>query len=255
MLDQVRARRQADAPANDVYYYGMVKPTATFAEYCGAEPSCTAGLGYLVSDATSAQAPLRAAVGLAFADSESVETMLHELGHNHGRRHAPCGVTDTTSVDASFPHFRGEIGVSGWDQRSLALVRSSTADLMGYCRPRWMSAYTYDGVMTRAAGVSGAAGALAMVRAGPVSAWRVLLSDARGERWGVRFPEPTVAYGAAETALILDASGRTLETVQVYRMAIPDLNGASFLVPEPKPGWYGVQVAGAGPLPFLRGTQ
>jgi hypothetical protein len=249
MLDKVRARREADAPADDVYYYGIVKPVATRVEYCMGQSSCTVGLGYLVSDATGSQAPLRAAVGLGFADRESAETMLHELGHNHGRQHAPCGVMDTASLDPAFPSYRGAIGGRGWDNRRGVLIDSDTADLMGYCAPKWIGAYTYGGVLARAFAVSGVA-ASAFKLQSTESKWLVLLSDARGMRWGTPFTRPAPPYGQPEQATIRDAFGRVLETVVVYRSPIPDVNGASLLVPEPQSGWHSVELAGAGALPF-----
>lgn len=249
MLDQVRARREAEAPAHDVYYYGMLKPTATIAEYCAVDPSCTTGLGYLVADgAAASQAATRAAVGLAFGDPSSADTMLHELAHNHGRKHAPCGVTETSGIDASFPYSGGNIGVYGWDDRREALIDRYAKDIMSYCSSQWISDYTYDGILTRAAGVNAAASVLALE--GSVARWRVLLSDDRGARWGIPFSRPALPHGDAEPALVLDAFGRPLQTVEVYRNAMPDLDGASFLVPEPRSGWASIQVSGARPLAF-----
>lgn len=249
MLDKVRARREADAPANDVYYYGIVKPSTTVAEYCAGQTSCTAGLGFLVSDSASSPALLRASVGLGFADRQSAETMLHELGHNHGRLHAPCGVTDTTSIDLKFPSYSGSIGGRGWDERQSALIGSATGDLMGYCAPRWVGLYTYGGVLARALSVGGAAKAFKSQSV--VGKWRVLLADARGLRWGVPFTRPAPAYGEPEPATIRDALGRELGTVVVYRSPIADADSASLLVPEPQPGWHSLELAGSSSaLPF-----
>lgn len=249
MLDTVRAGREADAPGDDVYYYGIVKPVATRFQYCLGQPSCTIGLGYFVSDASS-DVPLRASVGLGFADSESAETMLHELGHNLGRMHAPCGVTDTASIDPAFPSYSGAIDGRGWDSRRGVLIESDTSDIMGYCAPKWIGAYTYRGVLARALAVSGVAASAFKLQSTVSSKWLVLLSDARGLRWGTPFTQPAPPYGQPEQATIRDASGHELETVVVYRSPIPDADGASLLVPEPQPGWHSLQIAGARALPF-----
>ena len=64
------------------------------------------------------------------------------------------------------------------------------------------------------------------------------------------FSRPAAPYGQPEQATILDAFGRERERVVVYRSPIPDVNGASLLVPEPQPVWHSLQVAGARALPF-----
>ena len=66
----------------------------------------------------------------------------HELGHNLGLYHAPCGTTRST--DPSFPDADGSIGAWGYDFRGGgALVKPSTRDLMSYCSPRWISDYHF----------------------------------------------------------------------------------------------------------------
>jgi hypothetical protein len=70
----------------------------------------------------------------------------HELGHNFGRYHAPCG--SPGNPDANFPYPGGFIGTWGIDLTALSL-KSPTAirDLMSYCHPEWISDYTYMGVL------------------------------------------------------------------------------------------------------------
>jgi hypothetical protein len=50
---------------------------------------------------------------------------------------------------------------------------------------------------------------------------------------------------------VRDRAGRVLEVVQVYRSTIADVEAASIEVPEPLPGWFSIEVAGAAPLPFV----
>ncbi|WP_420632775.1 Ig-like domain-containing protein [Candidatus Palauibacter sp.] len=69
------------------------------------------------------------------------ETMAHELGHNMSLLHAPCAVTE--DVDPGYPHERGAIGARGYDVRDGSLVAPAIADLMAYCRPRWISDYHF----------------------------------------------------------------------------------------------------------------
>ena len=70
----------------------------------------------------------------------------HELGHNISLYHAPCG--DPAGLDSNFPHSDGSTGAWGYDLRDGgSLVRPSTADLMSYCRPSWMSDYHFTNAL------------------------------------------------------------------------------------------------------------
>jgi hypothetical protein len=60
-------------------------------------------------------------------------TIAHELGHNLGLRHAPCG--GAGDPDPSFPHPDGSAGAWGYDFARGKLVRPETPDLMSYCGP------------------------------------------------------------------------------------------------------------------------
>ncbi|MDE0075394.1 MAG: M66 family metalloprotease [Gammaproteobacteria bacterium] len=60
-------------------------------------------------------------------------TIAHELGHNLGLHHAPCG--GAGDPDPSFPHPNGSIGVWGYDFARGELVRPMTPDVMSYCGP------------------------------------------------------------------------------------------------------------------------
>lgn len=67
----------------------------------------------------------------------------HEIGHNLGRRHAPCG--NPSGVDPNFPYANASIGVYGVDTTAETLLTpDQTHDLMSYCGPEWVSDYTYE---------------------------------------------------------------------------------------------------------------
>ena len=72
-------------------------------------------------------------------------TIAHELGHNWGRAHAPCG--GPSGVDPSYPYPNARIGVYGFDLVSRQVVDALTRDVMSYCAPDWVSDYTYEGVL------------------------------------------------------------------------------------------------------------
>ncbi len=254
MLDQLRAKRTADKPAADVYYFGLVKPADTLRTYC--QSSCTTGIGFVVTSATGTTAGSgRAAVGVGFADKSSAQTMCHEVGHNHGRNHAPCSTAGTISgVDPNFPYTNGSIGSWGFDYRTQALLDpAKDTDIMGYCSNKWMSDYTYSGITTRVAAVNGVA--MIYTPDYALARWRIMLVDERGPRWGIPIPDEAPAEGDAESATIYDATGTELTQVTVYRTDIADMPAAMYMVPEPQVGWYAVSVAGAAPLPFAAQTK
>jgi hypothetical protein len=83
------------------------------------------------------------------------------LGHNLGRRHAPCAPGDTDR-DVAYPYADGRIGVPGHDVRSWGDGLSGSAlsqspalpDIMAPCltstfgsAARWISDYTYRAVL------------------------------------------------------------------------------------------------------------
>jgi len=123
ILLEVRNLRTADASSR--YYYGVVKTTYG---------SGIAGMGYVGGG-------WLASIGWDHLPSGS-GVMAHELGHNMGRSHAPCG--GVSGADANYPHAGGAIGSWGLDLATMGL-KSPTGhfDLMGYCSPDWISDYTW----------------------------------------------------------------------------------------------------------------
>lgn len=130
ILSEINALRIADGSAR--YYYGVLKVGYS---------SGIAGLGYV---------PGRAAIGWDYLPSAS-GVMAHELGHNFGRFHAPgCGAG---GPDASYPKASGRTEAFGYDIATNSLKdTSANYDLMGYCNPDWISAYTYAAVLAYHAG-------------------------------------------------------------------------------------------------------
>lgn len=68
----------------------------------------------------------------------------HEIGHNFGRLHAPCGNPDYPDPD--YPYSNGSIGEYGLDISENRIVLPETHDFMSYCGPEWISDYTYQGL-------------------------------------------------------------------------------------------------------------
>lgn len=67
----------------------------------------------------------------------------HELGHNLGLHHAPCG--GAGSPDPAFPQTDASIGAWGFDFRAGGrLVSPRTRDVMSYCGPpNWISEFSF----------------------------------------------------------------------------------------------------------------
>ena len=69
-------------------------------------------------------------------------TISHEFGHNHDRRHIDCG--GPARVDPTFPYQDGSLGVQGYRFSADELRNvGEWHDIMGYCRPRWISDWQY----------------------------------------------------------------------------------------------------------------
>lgn len=124
-LSEVYTLRTTDNSSNQ--YYGVIS-----AGY----GSGVAGVGYIGAPAS---------IGWD-AWPSATNVMAHELGHNFGRRHAPCG--GVSSYDTSYPYSGGQIGVFGYNLRTNAVIQNTAADLMGYCSPSWISDYTFNAMLS-----------------------------------------------------------------------------------------------------------
>ncbi len=68
--------------------------------------------------------------------------LAHELGHNLGRPHSPCG--GPAGVDLNYPYPDADIGVYGYHLRFDAVIPPTAKDIMSYCSEEWISDYTYE---------------------------------------------------------------------------------------------------------------
>lgn len=124
ILNEINALRAADGSA--AQYYGVVKTSYL---------TGIIGIGFV---------PGGAAIGWDVMPN-AAETIAHELGHNFRRFHSPCGVTNGN--DSQYPYAGGTIGVFGYDFGAGILRDPTATDIMGYCTNRWISDYTYVGIL------------------------------------------------------------------------------------------------------------
>lgn len=125
-------RNVAIADKSNRYYYGFVHPGYS---------SGVIGIGYV---------GLQYAVGwdaypaTPYTNDSAAWVMAHEIGHNFGRGHAPCGASNT---DPSYPYTNAALGTWGF-MASAGILMSPSAykDVMSYCNPQWISDYTYTGI-------------------------------------------------------------------------------------------------------------
>jgi hypothetical protein len=143
------AIRAAEKPSEDWYYYAIFQPTDTVSQFCS--QGCLLGVTLLNNQPVDVgQESLRIALGVGFPQV-GPDTAVHEIGHAHGRPHAPCGPgLDPQSIDPSYPHAGGGIGPWSYDIVSQTLVDPATVtDIMGYCDNQWISDYNFANMLAR----------------------------------------------------------------------------------------------------------
>ena len=123
-------------------------------------------------------------------------TIAHELGHNMGLRHAPCG--GAGGPDPSFPDPRGAIGTWGYDFRRGAVVPRLRRDHMSYCDPTWTSDYHFTNALRHRLAAEGTA-----AMAGQPTASLLLWGGV--DATGVPFLEP--AFVAQAPPALPDSAG------------------------------------------------
>ncbi len=192
----------------DDYYYALLTVE------CSA--GCIAGIGWIVGYKAAAGFE-----GVGPAHWGAGETHAHEVGHNHGRYHAPgfpnCQAPVGTQ-DPSYPYATGYIGDSinpnhGFDIQSQAIYPFTThLDIMGYCSPEWVSDYTYKALydfdrLNRVVGSAVAHSQRALLVSGSIDpvGGRVTFRPAYAIDVAPRLPE----HGD-HTIELLDAAGRVV---------------------------------------------
>lgn len=248
LLGELDSKRVADASTR--YYYGALHVSYG---------SGVAGQGYLGSPT---------AIGwdkTGYGDNGNYpEVLAHEVGHNFGRYHAPCG--NVASSDANWPtgslYAGGLIGAWGWDpapagtSTAVLKVPTTVKDVMGYCSNMWVSDYTYKGVLSfRATSSAGR-------EIGEAQAQECLLISGRilGDRVELEpvfqvLTLPTTS-GAAEHRLELtDGAGNVLASVplEAQELGCSTTQERHFTLAVPVPaGYQGLRILKEGKVLLTR---
>ena len=236
LLEEIEAIRVLEGGAG--YYMGAVPTSLTFELSLG-------GTAFLP--------------GRSSWSHEDPTTVAHELGHNMSLQHAPCGGAD--GPDPDFPDRAGAIGAWGFDTSDNTLVPPETADVMGYCHPRWISTFGFGKALDyrleeEAAAAEHAARTL-LVWGGVDAAGAPFLNPA----FVVDAPPTLPRSGGPYTLTGRTAAGDELFRFEFDTQQIADGDGGSafvFAVPV-SPGWAdrlaAIEVSAPGGVATLDGTE
>jgi hypothetical protein len=162
----------------------------------------------------------RVSVGLDMGEDAGVLAG-HEIGHNFGRQHAPCG--DPGDVDPFYPYANGIIGEYGLDlEEEVVVMPDQAMDMMSYCGPEWISDYTYEALLEEQLRVGGHTGDLAPTHASPTAEGmivRATLDELGQATLQPVYVAPSILHnaavgeGAAVTSAATTSSGYAFEAV------------------------------------------
>ncbi len=206
-LDQVQAIRRMDGSKRN--YLGLV----------GLKPGnggFIAGIGVIGQGASLA------------IDFDS-DTSVHELGHNFGLDHAPCG--GVAGADRNYPDPNGKIVSTGFDGVKL-VDPTKYVDIMSYCNPVWVSEYNYKKVQAFME-ASSAFGPSALMHGAPEARPSLALSGRIAADGAVLNPLTQIsavpsAGVASDTEVVLTLADGTQTRVPVTLETVPETKSQHF---------------------------
>ncbi len=142
LLNDITTIHQFEDPNEHKEYVGLVDSVAAD----GCSGGCIAGIGWVNQPPQLGFASKSAVTFAGFSSDRAIVSpiMTHEMGHNFGRSHSPCG---TTVGLGPYPYAGAVIGQWGYDNATGQLKDPNTyRDYMSYCDPAWTSDFTYQAV-------------------------------------------------------------------------------------------------------------
>ncbi len=201
--------RNTDGASDDVYYYGMFNPRETIGQYCGT--GCLLGVTLLNDEPEDeGSVSLRLALGVGFTEQAPL-VAAHEIGHAHGRAHAPCGPpgNQPDAPDPDYPYDDGSIGVWGYDIVEGELHDPTDTDVMSYCDDQWVSDFTFAALHRRGQHVN-----RGWAVPPPIRTWDVIVLDGDGgATWAASTERRGGVSGDAVDVTLLAAGGAPTATV------------------------------------------
>ncbi len=229
LLNAITNLRGQWGAAPEEYYYGIVTPADSFGEFC--PTGCVVGLSNLVTSPYDSS--LRGSIGIGFPGQSSAATMIHEVGHAHGREHAPSG--GAQGVDPAYPYSGGFIGVWGYDLVSDVLKNpASEYDFMGYADPTWVSDYTYGALYERITIVNGQTEMDMILPSDFQENWIsiAVFFDGAVDR-GPDLRMRRMPTDPTEEIEIYNSTGELIDVVEAYFNPYGHLGGGLLIFPDP----------------------
>lgn len=137
LLSEISALRSSEGASAATVYYGLIPVRNGGSVWMNG--SGIGGAGWIGT---------RVSAGLDMPEGHSTTASniaTHEIGHNLGLAHSPCGVI---GGDPGYPYINGSIGDIGVDiATGEVYLPEVSRDLMSYCQPRWISDYSYENIL------------------------------------------------------------------------------------------------------------
>ena len=238
LLSSLRDVRSARGIPFDTYVHALINPATSMASFCSG--GCTLGLAYRVTSPFSADT--KVGLGLGFAGDRTGRTLVHELGHQHDRGHAPCGGVGNPDLD--YPYEGGGLGgVEGFDVvNGERIDPDEYADFMSYCPDLWASDYTWTALHERILSIEGLRASRDVL---PHVRYLSFAVDGQGD---LRFERShTLSYEEPDVdwpVQLIDARGLVIAEVEASFLAFSHLPGGTLMVPAAVKGIAAVRLRG-----------
>ena len=230
--------RDALGLGSDEYCHALLNPSGC----CDMDAFSFKGLGGKPGDGQGDwDTQNRSAMVMIEIDVRSAAPIIvHELGHNHGLSHAPCG--DVDDPDRDYPYPGGTVGTQGYGILTGELhsgdpdIEHPYYDMMTYCWPVWYSDYNFEAIRQRIQTISSWGSFYASARAAVLHAfvsdggvtWR--LSPGASRSGDIASADPRRLNHNASAAAIVGGIVLPLDVVETATSG--DLRDYAIFIPD-----------------------